>query len=93
MVLTSSTPISFEEFRHLLSEILLIDEEQLTPSASFVDDLYVDSLRWAEMAIRIEDLGAQIPTEAFWEIDTVQGAYDCYRSHLAKASPMHSGET
>ena len=70
----------------------MIDEEQLTPTASFVDDLYIDSLRWAEMAIRIEELGVKIPTEAFWEIETVQGAYDCYRSYLETAGPVHTGE-
>ena len=70
----------------------MIDEEQLTPTASFVDDLYIDSLRWAEMAIRIEALGVKIPTEAFWEIETVQGAFDLYRSNLETSSPVDTGE-
>lgn len=78
MVEGSLQPISFDEFRGFLAEVLLIDREKLTREASLVNDLYVDSLRWVEMALRVEQLGAQIPSEAFWDIHTVGDAYDVY---------------
>jgi acyl carrier protein len=79
----SQTPISFDEFKRFLAEVLLIEEEKLSPEASLVNDLYVDSLRWVEMALRVEQLGVQMPTEAFWDIHTVGDAYEAYVKHLA----------
>jgi acyl carrier protein len=84
MANSNGRPLSFDEFRRLLAEVLLIEEEKLRPEASFADDLYVDSLRWADMALRIEEIGAQIPTEAFWEIQTVE---DAYKTYLGYAPP------
>jgi acyl carrier protein len=84
MASSSNGPLSFEQFRALLAEILLIEEEKLRPDASFACDLYVDSLRWAEMALSLEEIDAHIPTEAFWEIQTVE---DAYRIYLAYAQP------
>jgi acyl carrier protein len=85
MASSGEGPLSLEEFRRLLAEILLIEEEKLRPDASFANDLYVDSLRWAEMALRFDDIGAQIPTEAFWEIQTVEDAYRIYRGYAPPA--------
>jgi acyl carrier protein len=70
--------MSFEEFRATLAEVLLIDEAKLQPEASFLNDLQVDSIRWLEMALTIEKLGVQIPTEALWDIQTVGDAYQYY---------------
>jgi acyl carrier protein len=78
MAQSNSEPISFDEFRGFLAEILLIDQEKLTREASLINDLCVDSLRWVEMALRVEQLGVQIPSEAFWDINTVGDAYDMY---------------
>lgn len=75
------TVVSFDEFKTLLSEVLLIGEDKLVREASFVNDLSVDSIRWVEMAVRIEQMGVAIPTEAFWEIQTVGDAYDFYQKY------------
>ena len=77
---SSPGPISFDQFRRMLAELLVIEEEKITPEASFTEDIYVDSLRWAEMALRIEQLGVAMPTDAFWDIQTVGDAYQCYLS-------------
>ncbi|HNS50781.1 MAG TPA: acyl carrier protein [Anaerolineae bacterium] len=74
----SGTPMSFEEFRRVLAEVLLVDEAKLTREASFLNDLMVDSIRWLEMALTIERLGVQIPTEALWDIQTVGDSYEYY---------------
>ncbi len=76
-------PLSFEEFRKMLAEVLLVDEAKLTPEASFLNDLMVDSIRWLEMALTIERLGVQIPTEALWDIQTVGDSYQYYLRSFA----------
>jgi len=78
MAETGSGPIPYDEFRTMLSEVLLVEEERITPEASFTKDLYVDSLRLIELVLTIERLGAEIPSEKFWEIQTVGNAYDVY---------------
>jgi acyl carrier protein len=78
MAKTGSGPIPYDEFRTILSEVLLVEEERITPEASFTKDLFVDSLRLIELVLTIERLGAEIPSEKFWEIQTVGNAYDVY---------------
>jgi acyl carrier protein len=74
-------PFSFDEFRSFLADALLIEEDKITPEASLIADLGVDSLRWAEMALRIYQLGIEVPAEVFWEIQTVGDAYEIYLGH------------
>ena len=85
-------PISFDEFSKFLADVLLIEVERITPQASFVVDLCVDSLRWAEMALRMCKLGVEIPTEVFWEIQTVGDAYQVYLKHAAATPSWSRGQ-
>ena len=71
-------PMTFEDFRKLLSEVLVTGEENLTREASFTTDICVDSIRWVEMALSIEQMGVTMPADAFWQIETVGDAYDYY---------------
>ncbi len=73
-----SAVMSFEDFRKLLAEELLVGEEALVPQASFIADLAVDSIRLVEMILRFEELGIHVPPEAAWEIQTVGDAYNYY---------------
>jgi acyl carrier protein len=68
---------SFEEFRKLVAEELLVDEEEITPKTSFTD-LRVDSVRMVDMMLRLEEQGIRIPLEAGWQIETVGDAYKFY---------------
>lgn len=78
----SAKVLSFEEFRRMLSEELAVHEEKLTPEASFIMDLGVDSIRMVEMMLRMEELGVSLSPEATWQIQTVGDAYDYYcRAH------------
>jgi acyl carrier protein len=70
---------SLVEFRKLIAEELLVDEEEITPQTSFVTDLRVDSVRMVDMMLRLEEQGIYIPLEAGWQIETVG---DAYRSYL-----------
>ena len=72
---------TYDEFIVVLADVLLVQPEKLTPKTSFTNDLYIDSLKLVEMALRIEQLGVSIPTEAYWEIQTVGDAYEAYLNH------------
>lgn len=74
-------PLSFDEFKKILAEELLVSEDMLSPEASFITDLAVDSIRLVEMLLRLEELGVPIPPEVAWEIQTVGDAYKYFASN------------
>lgn len=73
-----SEVMSFDDFKKVLAEVLAVSEEKVTPEASFITDLAVDSIRMVEMVLMIEELGVKIPPEAAWKIQTVGDAYSYY---------------
>ncbi len=75
---------SFEEFRKLVAEELLVDEEEITPHTSFAD-LRVDSVRMVDMMLRLEEWGIRIPWEAGSQIETVGDAYRFYLEGMRTA--------
>jgi acyl carrier protein len=83
-VSTTSGPITFEEFRRLVATELHVEEARVVESASFVDDLYADSIRLAELMVRLADRGVSIPLEEAWNVRTVGDAYRVY-SRFASA--------
>ena len=86
MAETGLGPISYDEFRKIRAEVVLVEEDRVTPKASFTKDLYVDSLRLVELVLSIERLGAEIPSEKFWEIQTVGDAYYTYVTYTTAAA-------
>ncbi len=74
----SGGPITFEEFRHLVAEELHVEERLVAPEASFVDDLYADSIRLAELMLCLAEQGIAIPMEEAWNVRTVGDAYRVY---------------
>jgi acyl carrier protein len=72
---------SFEDFRKILAEELLVDEEEIMPKTTFID-LRVDSVRMVDMMLRLEEQGISIPLEAGWQIETVGDAYRFYLEGL-----------
>jgi acyl carrier protein len=78
--------LSFDEFRKLLSEELMLPEERLTLEASLIQDLQVDSLALASMMLRMEELGFSFPIESAWEMETVGDIYKMYQEYATKAS-------
>ena len=72
----------FEKVRGLIVEQLGVDEDQVVPSASFVDDLNADSLDLVELIMSMEEEfskdGAtlEISDEDAEKIVTVQDAVD-----------------
>ncbi len=76
-----SKPISFEEFRRLIAKELQLEESQVVPEASFVQDLFVDSIRLVELMLRMAEQGIDIPFEEAWNVNTVEDAYRLYSIH------------
>jgi acyl carrier protein len=72
----------FERVRGMIVEQLGVDEVQVTPNASFVDDLNADSLDLVELIMSIEEefskdgSTVEISDEDAEKIQTVQDAVD-----------------
>ncbi len=80
--MTSNPPkkeVSFDEFKHILAEQLKVEEENVTPEASFIDDLMVDSIQLVDLMLSLEEMGIEIPLEAAWDVQTVGDAYQVYQ--------------
>jgi acyl carrier protein len=77
----------FERLKKVIVEQLDVDEEQITPSASFVDDFNADSLDFVELITAIEEeFGAgkkklEISDEDASTLETVQDAINYLHNH------------
>jgi len=64
-----------EKIKQIVSEQLGVDEAEVTPTASFVDDLGADSLDTVELVMAFEEaFEIEIPDEDAEKIRTVQDA-------------------
>ncbi len=74
-----------EKVKQIIVEQLGVDEGEVTPNASFVDDLGADSLDTVELVMAFEEaFDIEIPDEDAEKIRTVQDAINYIGSH-AKA--------
>ena len=75
-----------ERVKQIIVEQLGVDEGEVTPNASFVDDLGADSLDTVELVMAFEEaVEIEIPDEDAEKIRTVKDAIDYINSH-AKGS-------
>ena len=71
-----------EKVKQLIAEQLGVDEAEVTPSASFVDDLGADSLDQVELVMALDDaFELEISDEDADNIRTVQDAVDYIGKH------------
>ena len=72
-----------ERVKKIVIEQLGVKEEDVTTSASFVDDLGADSLDTVELVMALEEeFDTEIPDEEAEKITTVQQAVEYIKGHL-----------
>jgi acyl carrier protein len=73
----------FEKVKDIIVEELAVDSEEVTPEASFIDDLGADSLDVVELVMAFEEeFDIEIPDEDAEGIITVQDAVDYIEENL-----------
>ena len=71
-----------EHVKQIIVEQLGVDEGEVTPNASFVDDLGADSLDTVELVMAFEEaFDIEIPDEQAEKIRTVKDAIDYINTH------------
>jgi len=77
-----STATIYDRLKTIVTEQLGVDEEEITPQASFVDDLNADSLDLVELIMSLEEeFGLEISDEDAEKIVTVQDAATYIEDH------------
>jgi len=72
-----------EKVKKIIAEQLNVAEEDVVPSASFVDDLGADSLDQVELIMAMEEeFDMEIPDEDAEKITTVQDAIDYIKNAI-----------
>jgi len=71
------------KIKQIVADQLGIDEDEVAPEASFIDDLGADSLDIVELIMAFEEeFDLEIPDEDAEKITTVQDAVDYINDHL-----------
>jgi len=72
-----------ERVKKIVIEQLGVDEDQVTPEASFTDDLGADSLDQVELVMALEqEFGLEIPDEDAEKISNINGAVAYINEHM-----------
>ena len=72
-----------ERVKQIVVEQLGVKEDEVTPDASFVDDLGADSLDTVELVMALEEeFNCEIPDEEAEKITTVQQAMDYINAYV-----------
>ena len=73
----------YERVKEVLTEQLGVDESEITPEASFQEDLDADSLDLVELIMSLEEeFGMEISDEEAEKIVSVQDAVDYINEHV-----------
>src|SRR3979411_503782 len=86
-----------ERVKQIIVEQLGVDEAEVTPTASFVDDLGADSLDQVELVMAFEEaFGIEVPDEDAEKMTNVKDAVEYIDKHSKgkhhrRAIPSHSG--
>jgi acyl carrier protein len=74
---------AFEKFKENAVEVLAVDASQVTPEASFGDDLGADSLDLVELVMALEEtFDIEVAEDELKEIKTVGEAFDLIYNKL-----------
>jgi acyl carrier protein len=73
---------TFDRLKKIIVEQLGVDEEEVTPQASFVEDLNADSLDLVELIMSLEEeFGMEISDEDAEKIQKVSDAVEFIEEH------------
>jgi acyl carrier protein len=77
-----------EQVRRIIAEQLMVELDEVTDDASFIEDLGADSLDTVEMIMEIEDeFGIEIPDEDAEKIQTVGQAIEYVKQKVRPNRP------
>ena len=77
--------IDLEKFKEIIVERLGVDPNEITPEASFVDDLGADSLDTVELVMAFEEeFDIEIPDEDAEKLTSVGKAQEYLEKRLAE---------
>ena len=75
--------MEFEKLKKIISEVLNVDEEEITADTTFVDDLGADSLDIFQIIMGLEEeFDIEIPNEEAEKIVTVGDAVEQIKNAL-----------
>ncbi len=75
--------VSEERIKEIIVEQLGVDASEITPDASFIDDLGADSLDTVELVMAFEEeFDIEIPDEDAEKIRTVRDVMEYLNAHL-----------
>ena len=75
---------SEDRLKKIIADQLSVNEDDVVPEASFIDDLNADSLDLVELIMSLEEeFGVKISDEDAAKILTVQDAMDYLHEHAA----------
>lgn len=78
---------SEDKVKQIIMEKLGVSEEQVTPEASFIDDLNADSLDIVELVMELEDaFGIEIPDEDAEKLRSVKNAIEYLRGRVTETA-------
>ncbi|MFQ6608138.1 MAG: acyl carrier protein [Fidelibacterota bacterium] len=73
---------SFDKVKDVIMDKLGVEEDKITPEASFIDDLGADSLDTVELIMQLEEeFGLEIPDEEAEKLTTVGSAVEYIDNH------------
>ena len=73
-----------EKVKKIIVDQLGVDAAEVTPEASFIEDLGADSLDTVELVMALEEeFGIEIPDEEAEKIMTVKDAIEYIKGHTA----------